>query len=161
MKELLLGAFAFSEVEAPADSAKKTRNRNTDKWELVDEWDAAQVENDRNQQKLLTRVTDVNLAAGLDRFPVHKDRTAGLHALTYNTTWSAKKGLDTKDMYECPLKMCCKCKCQFHVCLSIMQIQLYVKLKHTAASHVKDKRKGLTDVQRKTIEQAVQLALLQ
>ena len=86
----------------------------------------------------LVIVTDINVAAGLDKFPVHKDRTDGLHVLTYDTTWTTSKGLVTKDLYDCPLRKRCKCKCQFLVCSSIVQTQPFVKSKHNAAAHAND-----------------------
>ena len=88
-------------------------------------------------------------------------RWTALHVLTYDTLWTTKKGLITKDLYHYPLQGQCECKCQFLVCSSILQTQLLVKSKHVAALHANDTSKGLTYVQQKTIEQAVRLAPLQ
>ena len=49
---------------------------------LLQEWDAAQLTPDTIEREKLAIVTEINIAAGLDKFPVHKDRTAGLHFLT-------------------------------------------------------------------------------
>ena len=71
------GAAACPEEDAPLESVEKStkkRNRNPVKWELLQEWDAAQYESDQVQQELLAKVTDIYVAAGLDKFPVHKDR---------------------------------------------------------------------------------------
>ena len=92
--------------EQDAESAEKPtkkRNRNSDKWELLHEWDGAQHTEDMIQRELLAIVTDINVAAGLDKFPVHKDRTEGLRVLTYNTSWAISRGLITKILYDCPL----------------------------------------------------------
>ena len=82
------GAAACPEEDAPLESVEKStkkRNRNPAEWELLQEWDAAQYESDQIQQELLAIVTDINVAEGLDKFPVHKDSTGGLHVLTYDT----------------------------------------------------------------------------
>ena len=93
---------------------------------LLQEWDAAQVTQETIEREKLAIVTEINIAAGLDKFPVYKDRTDGLHVLTYDTTCTTSKGLVTKDLYDCPLKKRCKCKCQFLVCSSIVQTQIFV-----------------------------------
>ena len=101
------GAAACPEEDAPVESVEKStkkRNRNPAKWELLQEWDAAQYESDQIQQELLAIVIDINVAAGLDKFPVHKDRTGGLHVLTYDTSWTTKKGLITEDLCHFPLQ---------------------------------------------------------
>ena len=128
---------------------------------LLQEWDAAQVTPETIEREKLAIVTEINIAAGLEKFPVHKDQTAGLHFLTYNTSWTTSKGLVTKDLCDCPLRKRCKCKCQFLVCSSIVQTQLFVKSKHNAAAHANDTSKGLTYQQRETNEQAVRTAPLQ
>jgi len=143
------------------NNLQKKRNRNPDKWVLLQEWDAAQFTPETIEREKLAIFTEINIAACPDKFPVHKDRTAGLHFLTYDTSWTTSKGLVTKDLYDCPLKKRCKCKCQFLVCSSIVQTQLFVKSKHNAAAHANDTSKGLTYQQRKTIEQAVRTAPLQ
>jgi len=143
------------------NNLQKKRNRNPDKWVLLQEWDAAQFTPETIEREKLAIFTEINIAACPDKFPVHKDRTAGLHFLTYDTSWTTSKGLVTKDLYDCPLKKRCKCKCQFLVCSSIVQTQLFVKSKHNAAAHANDTSKGLTYQLRKTIEQAVRTAPLQ
>ena len=50
----------------------KKRNRNPDKWVLLQEWDAAQVTLETIEREKLAIVTKINIAAGLDKFPVHK-----------------------------------------------------------------------------------------
>ena len=82
------GAAVCLEEDALVESVEKStkkRNRNPAKWELLQKWDAAQYESDQIQQELLAIVTDINVADGLDKFPVHKDSTGGLHVLTYDT----------------------------------------------------------------------------
>ena len=147
--------------EMSAATSKKPKNRNRDKWVLLKEWDTAVTDAEQIQVEMVRIVKDINIAAGLDKFPAHKDRKDGLHVLLYNTSWTAKRGLVTKDLYECPLKGRCKCKCQVLVSRSLPQIQLFIKSRHDAASHANDNSRGLTYQQRKTIEQAVRTAPLQ
>ena len=83
------------------DPPIKKRNRNTEKWLLLKEWDAVQADPEFINREKLEIVTDINVAAGLDKFPVHKDRTEGLHVLTFKSTWQTTRGLVTKDIYDC------------------------------------------------------------
>ena len=128
---------------------------------LLKEWDAVQADPELIHREKLEIVTDINVAAGLDKFPVHKDRTEGLHVLTFKSTWQTTRDLVTKDIYDRPLRNRCKCKCQFLVCSSIVQTQLFVRSQHNAASHANDTGKGLSFLQRKTLEQGVRVAPLQ
>ena len=146
---------------ASNDPHIKKRNKNTEKWMLLKEWDAVQVDAELINREKLEIVTEINVAAGLDKFPVHKDRTEGLHMLTFKQSWQTTRGLVTKDVYDCPLRNRCLCKCQFLVCSSIVQTQLFVRSQHTASSHANDTGKGLKYVQRKALEQAVRVAPLQ
>ena len=81
--------------------------------------------------------------------------------LTFKQSWQTTRGLVTKDVYDCPLRKRCLCKCQFLVCSSIVQTQLFVRSQHNASSHANDTGKGLKYVQRKALEQAVRVAPLQ
>ena len=74
---------------------------------LLKEWDAVQADPELINREKLEIVTDINVAAGLDKFPVHKDRTEGLHVLTFKSTWQTTRGLVTKDVYDCPLRNRC------------------------------------------------------
>jgi hypothetical protein len=143
------------------DPSIKKRNRNSEQWLLLKEWDAVQADPELIHREKLEIVTAINVAAGLDKFPVHKDRTQGLHMLTFKQSWQTTRGLVTKDVYDCPLRKRCLCKCQFLVCSSIVQTQLFVRSQHNAASHANDTGKGLKYVQRKALEQAVRVAPLQ
>ena len=61
------------------DLPTKKRNRNSEKWLLLKEWDAVQADPELIHREKLEIVTDTKIASGLDKFPVHKDRTEGLH----------------------------------------------------------------------------------
>ena len=106
------------------------------------------------------KLLEINVAAGLDKFPVHNDRTEGLHMLTFKQSWQTTRGLVTKDVYDCPLRKRCLCKCQFLVCSSVVQTQLFVRSQHNAASHANDTSKGFSFLQRKALEQAVRVVPL-
>ena len=62
---------------ASKDPHIKKRNKNTEKWMLLKEWDAVQGDQELVNREKLEFVTEINVAAGLDKFPVHKDRTEG------------------------------------------------------------------------------------
>ena len=81
-----VGPAPRPEPDVAVKSPEKQTNRNPVKWKLLQESDAVQVEQDTTERGELASVIDKNVAAGLYKLPVHKDRIDGLHVLTCDTS---------------------------------------------------------------------------
>ena len=146
-----------SDLEAPQ---KQKRARTLLAYEVVQRWvtgDRAELTDQEIQTQLEVEASKLMELSGQKKFPCHKALDTDLGCWKLCRTHSDKRGV-LFQVYRCPMRHRCKCKCCIRVVTSKDYIELPRYCLHDRNSHDDDASKKRTYAQRVSVKEAAKTA---